>query len=99
MNNDNTENIDRIKSFCLEVCQKHSIKRASLFGSFARQEATDSSDIDLLVEFQEGKSLFDLIDLKNDLEKISKRKVDVVTYASLHPLIKEKVMAEQEIII
>jgi len=48
------------------------VKRAALFGSVVRGEATEKSDIDLLVEFEEGKSLLDLADLKIEIEELLK---------------------------
>ena len=56
------------------------VKRAYLFGSFARQEQTPLSDIDLLVEFDDTQSptLLDIVAVKLDLEELLGRKVDVV---------------------
>lgn len=56
---------------------------------------TDQSDVDLLVEFEGRKSLLDLSGLKIELEDALGRKVDVVTYRSLHPLLRERILAEQ----
>ena len=81
-----------------EVLKRHGVKRAALFGSTARGEATEKSDIDLLVEFEGRKSLFDLSGLKLELQELLGRNVDVLTYASLHPLLKEKILREQEVI-
>ncbi len=59
------------------------------FGSVARGEAGEDSDVDLVVEFEGRKSLLDLIGLKLDLEDNFHRKFDVLTYDSLHPLLKD----------
>ncbi len=60
------------------------MERAAIFGSFARGEAKANSDVDLLIEYRaKGKSLFDLVDLKLELEEILGRKVDIVTYDSI----------------
>ena len=75
------------------------MKRASLFGSVITGEATEDSDIDLLVEFEGRKSLLDLAGLKIELEEVLGKKVDVLTYKSLHPLLKEKILKEQEAIL
>ena len=72
--------------------------RAALFGSVVRNKQTEESDIDLLVDFEEGRSLLDLGGLRADLEELLTMRVDVVTYNSLHPLLKESILAEQEII-
>jgi len=55
----------------------------------------ESSDIDILVEFGAEKSLLDLAKLKIELEESLGRKVDVLTYNSLHPLLKERILSEQ----
>ena len=62
----------------LPILKQHNIKRAALFGSFARGEQTRQSDLDVLVEFRGSKSLFDLVALKLDLENKTGRKVDVL---------------------
>ncbi len=91
--------IDEIKDIFVEVLEKYEVKRAALFGSIVREEATKESDIDLLIEFKGEKSLLDLAGLKLELEELLKRKVDVITYGSLHPLLKEKILSEQEVIL
>jgi len=74
---------------------KYGVKRASLFGSVIRQDATESSDIDILVEMPETASLLELDNLKLDLEDILKGKVDVLAFDSLHPLLKERILQDQ----
>lgn len=56
---------------------------------------TEESDIDILIEFNGTKSLLDLARLKIELEDVLKCKVDVLTYNSLHPLLKKQILAEQ----
>lgn len=93
------DQIDEIKKMLIEVLKKHGVKKAALFGSIVRGEATGESDIDLLIEFEGRKSLLDLAGLKLDLQELLRRKVDVVTYKSLHPLLKERILSEQEVIL
>jgi len=93
------DQIDAIKQRVIEVLKKHEVKKASLFGSIVRGEATEKSDIDLLIEFEGRKSLLDLSGLKLDLQKVLRRQVDVLTYKSLHPLLKERILSEQEVIL
>ncbi len=90
--------VNEIEDAIVRVLQKHGVKRAGLFGSIVRGEATKESDIDLLVEFEGKKSLLDLAGLKIELEEQLKRGVDVLTYDSLHPLLREKILDEQEAI-
>jgi len=90
------DKIDEIKKTLIEVLRKYGVKKAGLFGSLVRGEATEESDIDLLIEFEGKKSLLDLVGLKLELQESLRRDVDVLTYKSLHPLLKEKILSEQE---
>jgi predicted nucleotidyltransferase len=94
LNNSNRQ-IQEFRSKILEVLQRHDVQRASLFGSIVREEMREDSDIDLLVEFRGKKSLLDLVGLKFDLEDTVKRKFDVVTYKSISPLLRDRILAEQ----
>jgi predicted nucleotidyltransferase len=76
--------------------KRFGVKRASLFGSLARGEDREDSDIDILVEFEAGKSLLDLAGLKIELEELLSRRVDLLTFNSLHPLLKDKILKEQK---
>jgi predicted nucleotidyltransferase len=91
--------ISNIRRRVVPVLKQHEIKRAALFGSFARGEQTTHSDLDLLVEFRRGKSLFDLVALKMDLETKTGRKVDLLTYRSLHRSIRDRILSEQVILL
>ena len=93
------EQIDEIKKMLIEVLKKHGVKKAALFGSIVRGEATEESDIDLLIEFGGRKSLLDLAGLKLELQELLRRRIDVLTYKSLHPLLKERILSEQEVIL
>ncbi len=75
--------------------ERYGIIRAAVFGSFARGESTKSSDIDLLVEFPKSASLLDLVGLTQDLEALLHRKVDVITFDSIHPLLKDEILSEK----
>ena len=67
------------------LCRRHQIKRLGVFGSFARGDATGSSDVDLLVEFKKEAqtSLFDMVRLQEELSCLFGRKVDLATPAIL----------------
>lgn len=82
------------KDSILSIATMHGAKKIKVFGSFARGEDKPSSDIDVIVNLEEGRSLFDLIALKNDLEELLGRKVDVVTEESIHWYIKDKIIQE-----
>lgn len=65
-----------------------------MFGSVARDEVSKSSDLDLLVDLEDGRSLFDHAALLLELKELLGREVDVVTSRGLRPRIRERVMAE-----
>jgi predicted nucleotidyltransferase len=89
------EQIRAARERALEILQKNGIKRAAFFVSIVRGEMTDESDIDILIEFEGRKSLLDLAGLKLDLEDALERRVDLLTYRSLHPMLKDRILAEQ----
>lgn len=88
--------VDEIRSKILPVLKEYNVRKASIFGSFVRGEEEADSDIDLLVEFEGEKSLLDLAGLKIELEELLGRNVDVLTYKSLHPLLRESILNEQK---
>jgi hypothetical protein len=77
------------------VLKKHGIKRAAVFGSYARGQERKTSDIDLLVKFGPDASLFDLVDLELELKKATGKKIDVITYNSIHHLLKDSILSSQ----
>lgn len=91
--------IQEIKKKIISILKCHKVKRAAIFGSFVKGKRRKDSDIDILVEFKGEKSLLDLVGLKLELEKTLGRKVDVLTYNSLHPLLRDIILKEQKIIL
>ena len=80
---------------CLPILKRHDVPQAAVFGSIARGEATEESDLDLLVTLPDAKSLLDLVRLELDLQDALGRKVDVLTYPALHRRIREQILKEQ----
>ena len=78
----------------LRIAFANGAKTVKLFGSFAREQARPESDVDLLVTLEPGRSLMDLIAIKQDTEDVLGRHVDVVTEASLSPYLRKQVLAE-----
>jgi predicted nucleotidyltransferase len=68
----------------------------AIFGSIARNEATEESDIDILVDFDSKKGLFGFADLKFYLEEILGCRVDLVTKRALHPALKTRILSESK---
>ncbi|MEK7060654.1 MAG: nucleotidyltransferase family protein [Patescibacteria group bacterium] len=87
--------IDQIKVKAVPILMRAGVTRSSIYGSYVRGEQKQESDIDLLVDVPRGTSLFDLADLQIKLEEALGKNVDLVTYASVHHLLKDRIMAEQ----
>jgi len=78
----------------LRIAARHGARNVRIFGSVARGEAGSDSDVDFLVELEEGRSLLDHVALLQDLEDILCRRVDVVNEKALHWYIRERVRQE-----
>lgn len=88
--------IEKIKSKIKEVLKKNSVSRAGIFGSYSRGEQKKNSDIDILVQIEDkNMSLLGFIQLVRLLERILKRKVDLVEYSTIKPQIRERVLSEE----
>ena len=70
------------------------VARLSLFGSFARDEGRDDSDVDLLVEFSRPIGLFEFVRLQRQLGELVGHQVDLVTPAALKPQLRDKILHE-----
>ena len=90
-----SDQIEPVREKIIDILRRNGVKRASFFGSIVRGEMTEGSDVDLLVEFEGRMSLLDLTHLKNELEDAVDRRVNLLTYKSRHPLLKERILAEQ----
>jgi uncharacterized protein len=78
----------------LKIAAKHGAYNVRIFGSVARGEADEASDVDFLVEMEQGRSLMDLGGLLMDLQELLGHQVDVVTERGLRPRIRERVLGE-----
>lgn len=87
--------IAQIRRAIVPVLKKNGVVKAGIFGSYARGEAKRSSDIDILIQFKGRKSLFDLVRLEMYLEKKLRKKVDLVEYSTIHPLLKKQILKEE----
>lgn len=84
--------VDDLKKKIVPLLKANGVARAGLFGSSARGEMTQDSDIDLLVDLQKKASLFEFVALKQELEDMLGRKVDLVTYDAIKPVLKESIL-------
>ena len=93
------ESIQEIKEKITPILQRYGIKKAAIFGSLAKGKAKISSDVDILVEIKGDMSLLDFIGIKIELEEALKMRVDLVEYDTIKPIIKERILAEQVVIL
>jgi len=92
----NNKEIKNIKNKLTPILKKNKVKKAGIFGSYARGENKNSSDIDILVEINNKNfSLLDLVKLKILMEKILNKKVDLIEYSTIHPMIKKQALKEE----
>lgn len=78
----------------LRVARSHGALSVRVFGSRARGEQSADSDLDLLVSMEPGRSLLDVIAIRQDLEDVLGYSVDVVTEGGLSPYLRERILAE-----
>lgn len=82
----------------IEVCRQNDVAMLGIFGSVARGEATEQSDVDFLVRFSKSKSLLALADLAIQIESAIGRKVDLLTEAAISPYIRDRVRQDMKVI-
>jgi len=88
--------VEKIKSKIIKVLKKNRVSRAGIFGSYSRGEQKKNSDIDIAVEINDPEmSLLGFITLKMKLENILGKKVDLVEYSVIKPLIKNRILNEE----
>jgi len=78
----------------LRLAARRGARNVRVFGSVARGDSDEHSDVDFLVEMEPGRTLFDLSGLLADLEALLQSRVDVVTEKGLRPRIRERVLGE-----
>jgi uncharacterized protein len=82
----------------VEICRQNDVAKIGVFGSMARGEATDQSDIDLLVYFSKRKSLLAHVALERQLSTALGRKVDLLTESALSPYLRDQIKRELQVI-
>lgn len=78
----------------LALAERHGVQNVRVFGSMARGDANDASDVDLLVTLPSGRSGLALGALLMDVQTLLNRRVDVLTEAGLHPMLRDRVLRE-----
>jgi uncharacterized protein len=88
--------IKQIAKLVIPILKKSGVKRAGIFGSYARGEAKKRSDIDLLIKVGKRKfSLIDHVHLEQELEECLGKKVDLLTYNGINHLLREGILEEE----
>lgn len=82
----------------IEICRQNDVAKVGVFGSMARGEATDQSDIDLLIYFSKRKSLLAHVALEREISTALGKRVDLLTEAALSPYLRERIIREMQVI-
>ena len=88
--------IEQHRAEILALAKRHGVRDVRVFGSMARGDANDASDVDLLVSLPPERTGLALGGLLMDLQDLLRRRVDVVTERSLHPAFRERVLDEAQ---
>ncbi len=83
----------------IKILKKHGAKRIRIFGSYARGEARPDSDLDVIVEFYERKSLLEIVGIEQELEDALGIKVDLLTEPSISPYLREIIEKESRVVL
>lgn len=78
----------------LWLCETYRITELGIFGSYARGEQTQDSDVDVLIDYEQAPTLFELVNLRDLLRDLTGIPVDVVTKNGLQPRIRDRVLSE-----
>lgn len=82
----------------IDICQQNDVSMLGVFGSVARGEATEQSDIDLLVKFSKQKGLLAVVRLERVLSEALGRKVDLLTEAAISPYLRENILNDLQVL-
>lgn len=91
--------IEEVKQKILPILKPYGVRRAGLFGSCVREEMGGESDIDILVEIDKDINLLDFVALKLEIEDALGRRVDLVEYSAIKPLMRESILSEQVVVL
>jgi len=90
-----TNELKILKTKIVRILKKYGIKKAGLFGSYARGEQKIKSDIDILVEVPKDIDLYDFVGIKLELEEATGKKIDLVKYKLIRPELKKNILESE----
>lgn len=93
MTNKPSKEFMNLKPKIVNILKKNNVKKAGIFGSYARGEEKKRSDIDILIDFKG--SLMDLVGIEMEIADALKKKVDILTYKGISPYLKQKILNEE----
>jgi predicted nucleotidyltransferase len=88
------DDLRRDRERLIAIAAQHGAHKLRVFGSVARREEQPASDVDVLVQFDSGRSLLDLVALCDELGDVLGRRVDAVTEAGLSPYLRARIVSE-----
>ncbi|RIK77078.1 MAG: hypothetical protein DCC67_13090 [Planctomycetota bacterium] len=86
--------LDANREAILKIAAKYGARQVRLFGSTARGDAHEGSDVDILVDLDEGRSLLDQVGFQQELEELLGRPVDVVVEGGISPYLEQRILAD-----
>ena len=89
-----TRLLEENRTEILQLAAKYGARNVRVFGSTARGSGRDDSDVDILVDLEEGRSLLDQVGFQQELEELLGRKVDVVVEGGISPYLEVRILSE-----
>lgn len=87
--------IQTVKQMAAPIFRQYQVRKAAVFGSLARGESNDTSDVDILLELPDHASLFDVVALSNDLKDALHTPVDLVEYDAVKPALRQFIIGSE----
>ena len=91
--------VQHIRQSILPILRRYGVSKTGLFGSVVNKQMQPESDIDILVQIDKDISLLDFVGMKLELEEALNRSVDLVEYDTIKPLLRERILQQQETIL
>ena len=85
----------KIKQKITPLLKRYKVKRAGIFGSYVRGGHKQRSDVDVLIQPPRSMSLLKFVHIKHELEEKLNKKVDLVSYKGINPLLKDQILKEE----